>query len=643
MDKLFESAEAKLKEYWGYPSFRSGQDEVVLSVLEGNDTLVLFPTGGGKSLCYQVPALVFDGLTVVISPLIALMQDQVMQLKERNIPATFINSSLSRREVEQRLVNARNGMYKLLYCAPERLKTELWQAEMKRLPIDMIAIDEAHCISEWGHDFRPSYRDIKTVLSPIAEQVRWLALTATATPEVRDDIIKTLQMQDPKIITRGFRRPNLKWWVIHSRKKREELINAVTKASEKGDGLIYGGTRRNCEELAGLFTSKGISTEAYHAGIEPGKRKKIQERWISGETPLVVATNAFGMGIDKPDCRYVIHDRMPYSLEAYYQEAGRAGRDGEEAFPILFFNEQDLHTAESRLNEQYPTKEELQHAYQMICDSLNIAVGAQMEEMASFNVDDIVKRGKLSKRKVKACLMVLNQLEVITLIEDVAPSVSLQFTLSSSGLASFKEQMRNDDKREFIDKLQRMFGNLSYSNPVEIKEERVLDHLQVNRNQLIKGLNVLMQHDQILVYTLLAERSLIRVNEARSSKLPVDLKMVDAHRSSVFEKLEYIKGYVHTNTCREVYLRTYFGDTNAEACGKCDNCLRNADKDDSVKEEWVSSVVQQLENSDQSVAELSENLGLKTPEVKNVLRFLKREGSITVCKDDPSRYQLSED
>jgi len=326
---MFEQAPKNLEKYWGYKSFRPGQDEAIRSVLEGRDTLVLFPTGGGKSLCYQVPATLLDGLTVVISPLVALMQDQVQQLKERGISATFINSTLSSWEIEQRLVNARNGMYKLLYCAPERLKTELWEAELPGLNIDLVAIDEAHCISEWGHDFRPSYREIRSSLEPVADSIRWIALTATATPEVRSDIIENLEFENPKIISKGFDRPNLKWWVVAAEKKKQKLLQAVQKASPKGSGLIYGGTRRNCEELAELIEDQlGIGTRAYHAGIEQLKRSEIQEQWLSGELPLVVATNAFGMGIDKADCRYVIHYQMPYSLEAYYQEAGRAGRDG---------------------------------------------------------------------------------------------------------------------------------------------------------------------------------------------------------------------------------------------------------------------------------------------------------------------------
>ncbi|MBE80621.1 MAG: RecQ family ATP-dependent DNA helicase, partial [Balneola sp.] len=376
MQDYFHKAELNLKKFWGFNGFRPGQDEVVKSVFDGKETLVLFPTGGGKSLCYQVPATVFEGMTLVISPLVALMQDQVQQLKSKGVSATFINSTIPSYEVEQRLVNARNGMYKLLYCAPERLKTSLWEAELPRLNIDLVAIDEAHCISEWGHDFRPSYRDIKTSLESIADQTRWIALTATATPEVQKDIVESLGYEAPNVISRGFSRPNLKWWVVKSPKKKQKLEESVQKGAQKGDGLIYGGTRKNCEHLADRFSRLGIKTEAYHAGVESEKRKAIQQRWITGETPLVAATNAFGMGIDKPDCRYVIHEEMPYSLEAYYQEAGRAGRDGEESFPILLYRESDYYKADDRIDQSYPTLDELDHVYQILCDSFYLAVGS---------------------------------------------------------------------------------------------------------------------------------------------------------------------------------------------------------------------------------------------------------------------------
>ena len=625
---LFQSAEQNLKKFWGYDSFRSGQDEVVHSVFDGKDTLVLFPTGGGKSLCYQVPATVLDGLTLVISPLVALMQDQVNQLKEKGISTTFINSTIPAYEVEQRLVNARNGMYKLLYCAPERLQTPLFQSELERLNIDLVAIDEAHCISEWGHDFRPSYREIKPSLRLIEDSARWVALTATATPEVRDDILSILEFDSPEVISRGFQRPNLKWWVVHTNNKKGAVRNAVSKASQKGDGLIYGGTRKNCEFWAEDLTRTGLKTEAYHAGIDPEMRKAIQNRWISGETPLVVATNAFGMGIDKPDCRYVIHEEIPYSIEAYYQEAGRAGRDGNEAFPMLFYRESDSLKARKRVQDNYPTREELEKIYRALCDFLNLAVGSEMEELRGFELSQIQTRSGLSKHLCAAGLRILDQFGVITLIEDQPPTVNVQFTVSENILKQFKERISNVEKAEFVDRLQRLFGHQAMHHKAELELEFLLDKLAVSRNQLIKGLNVLMQNDQILVFDVQEARSLVRVLEARSSTLPIGKNEIENYRNSLLKKLEWMTSYATTTECREVFLRTYFGDVDARPCGKCDNCTRSAENAIGLTSEEISTAYLLLIHDQMDISTLAAKTGWRARKVEKILQHLIKEGAV---------------
>lgn len=641
LEELYEKTEHNLKRYWGFDNFRKGQDEVVRSVIEGTDTLVLFPTGGGKSLCYQAPATVFDGLTLVISPLVALMQDQVQQLKEKGVSATFINSTIPSFEVEQRLVNARNGMYKLLYCAPERLKTDLWQAELPKLNISLIAIDEAHCISEWGHDFRPSYREIRSSLESIADTTRWIALTATATPEVQKDIVESLGFSEPKVISQGFSRPNLKWWVTEALKKKQVLKTTVQKAAQKGDGLIYGGTRRNCEELAGLFSELGIKTEAYHAGIESEKRKAIQQRWITGETPQVVATNAFGMGIDKPNCRYVIHEEMPYSLEAYYQEAGRAGRDGEESFPILLFRESDHKKAIDRIEQKYPKYEELDHVYQILCDSFDLAVGSLMEESETLEVKALSQRGKISFGKLRSALSLMDQFDVISLQNEMKPAVELQFALSSDGLKDYKERVENDAKTEFVDKLERLFGPESFREPVFLDEDLVLDKLGIRHNALIKGLDLLSRNDNILKYTYHNERTKVKVLEARSRSIPVSKSEVESYRKNILRKLEHMYGYVNTTQCREVYLRSYFGDLNAEACGHCDNCLKG--KGGSASQPTKGEVVkihELLHDDAKSMTDLMGDTGYDRSKVDQILRYLIKEEKVTTVSEKPGYYQV---
>lgn len=628
MTDFFIKAKENLSQYWGYDTFREGQDTAIESVLSGTDTLVLFPTGGGKSLCYQVPATVLEGLTLVISPLVALMEDQVTQLTERGISATYINSTLTSYEVEQRLVNARNGMYKLLYCAPERLNTPLFQAEMERLSIQLVAIDEAHCISEWGHDFRPPYRKIRENLGRIAEHTRWLALTATATPEVREDIISTLEFDKPAIISKGYERPNLTWWVTKTPKKREKITEAVQKASAKGDGLMYGGTRKNCEDWAARFTNMEIVSEPYHAGLGADLRKDIQTRWIEGSTPLVVATNAFGMGIDKPNCRYVVHEEMPGSIEAYYQEAGRAGRDGEESFPILFNRKSDYGKAVQRIHQHYPTFEQIQQVYVALGDGLNLAVGSTSEEMIAYEVEKLSVRSSLPVSICKAAIRMMEQFGVVVTRADIDPMVSIQFTLSPEMMIKFKERCQNPEKAEFVDKLERMFGHFAYANMVELELDFVLEKLAITRNALIKALNVLMMNDHILMFTLYPERNMIRLLEARSREIPISKKIAENYRANLLEKLEKMHGYVQTQGCREVYLRNYFGDSGVKPCGHCDNCLKKKNEPEDLSSDELKKLLSLIEEKGIETGILVNELEWPESKVKAGINYLVREGLI---------------
>ncbi|GAA5521615.1 RecQ family ATP-dependent DNA helicase [Aliifodinibius salicampi] len=632
--KTLTEAREALKKYWGYSTFREGQEEVIHAVLEQRDTMVLFPTGGGKSLCYQLPSVVTEGLTVVISPLVALMQDQVQQLNNRNIAATFINSSISSWEVEQRLVNARNGMYDLLYCAPERLQTTLWQAELPKLDINLIAIDEAHCISEWGHDFRPSYREIRPALESIAASVSWMALTATATPEVRTDIQNNLELSEPVVVSKGFDRPNLKWWVLSSEQKDQKMLTAVRRASNTGVGLIYAGTRRNCEELSSKIQKQlGIETESYHAGKEPGDREQIQQRWVEGNLPLVVATNAFGMGIDKADCRYVIHYEMPYSLEAYYQQAGRAGRDGEESFPLLLFKPSDLRIAEKRIKDSYPEREQLQRVYDALCDSLDLAVGSEMETAEELSIDLLSKRAGFSKRITRSALNVLNHLGIIELIEYITPRIGVHFIANRDYIRELISKSENERKRLFLDTLLRQFGGEAFAEMKYLDFDYVREKLNVSPNAVKKGLQVLQDHDQILQFHSRGDLPLVKLLEERQSVLRLSKKELEQHRNTLLKKLEYMQGYIETEGCREVYIRQYFGESQVRPCGHCDNCLSEKKGEVQFMDSDLLSIKQALSKGGKTIPHLCRQFGWSRSRVKKSLSYLIREEKVKVNEE----------
>ncbi len=635
MSQLLDQARQNLKDYWGYPGFREGQEEAVSSVLHKKDTLVLFPTGGGKSLCYQVPATVFDGMTVVISPLVALMQDQVDQLKAKGVPATFINSTIPKKEVEQRLVNARNHMYKLMYCAPERLETELWKSYLPELPIEMIAVDEAHCISEWGHDFRPSYRNIKTAVAPVSDKVRWLALTATATPEVRDDIINSLDLNTPRIVSLGFERTNLKWWVLKDEQKEKRLLDTIKKAP--GSGLVYAGTRNGCEYLAGQISEMGISSKAYHAGLDDDEREKIQQEWISGKVRIVVATNAFGMGIDKSDCRFVIHYDMPYSIEAYYQEAGRAGRDGEESYPILICKQGDYPKARRRIEESYPNREQLVTVYDRLCDYWNIAVGSAMPEPRAIPFEKLSEHTNLPEKSVRAGVSILDRLGLVEIIKSYEHMIGVRFAISRDALQDTIRTTKNPAKADFTDRLARAFGPQSFVDTEYVTADYLKKKLELSIGSIIRGLMVL-EREKILVHTNIKDDPLGLLPVPRYKKFPFSGKELDKHRNNLLAKLEVMQNYADTRECRSRFLRIYFGEENVPTrCGKCDNCNRSQADD---KMGALKSVVSCLQDNECSFDEIKNQTGLQRKIVDEVIGQLMSEQVINRIEDDKVRYRL---
>jgi len=627
LSELFEKTKQSLKKHWGFDDFRAGQDKAVQSVLEGKDTLVLFPTGGGKSLCYQVPATVLEGLTIVISPLVALMQDQVDQLVKAGIRATFINSTIPSFEAEQRLVNARNGMYKLLYIAPERLKTTLWKSELPNLKVSLVAIDEAHCISEWGHDFRPSYRHIREELQSLPDETRWIALTATATPEVREDILSNLQFDKPEVIAMGFTRPNLQWWVHYSERKKDEFMQAAVRAAKKGSGIVYASTRKDCEHWAHALTRKGILTKPYHAGLPPETRSQVQKDWVSGEVPVVTATNAFGMGIDKPDCRFVIHYEMPYSLEAYYQEAGRAGRDGGESYPVLMYKKQDADIARSRILKSYPDLETLQKLYDALCDELNLATGSDHEYAEPVPVEAVAKRAQSNAPQVLSGLRILERLSVIEMSERSEPQLGIQFAVSEEILRNFIQQAE-EKKGEFVDSLFRQFGPMAFRQMYYLDVPYLQEKLHVNRNGLLKAVKLLSDVDQLFAYQWIGEEPMVRLINPRTGKLPADRTQVEHYRNVLLKKLDYMIQYAESNECREVYLRHYFGEINTTECGHCDNCMKKNTKKELYRTEDIELIRENLSSGEKTLDELIQLTGWKRGKAERLIQYLIREDKV---------------
>lgn len=605
-------------------------------MLEGRDTVVLFPTGGGKSLCYQVPAVVSEGLTVVISPLIALMQDQVDALNDLGIAATSLNSTISAREIEQRLVNARNDMYDLLYCSPERLKTDIWQNELKSLNITYVAVDEAHCISQWGHDFRPSYRDINESFEPVSDQITWIALTATATPEVREDIITNLELSDPNVVSNGYERPNLKWWVTHTQNKRKKLLQIVNRA--EGSGLIYAGTRKGCERLADALNNKEFKAIAYHAGFNSAEREEIQKKWINAEIPIVVATNAFGMGIDKADCRFVVHYDIPFSLEAYYQQAGRAGRDGEEAYPILLYQTADSHTSRERILQTHPSKEDLNRVYTALCDHLALAVGSEMEQAEAVGISDLGKRSNLAHSLVRGALSMLDQLGVIQMTEYYKAQIGVKLLRPRDQMDSYIHQHTNRDKAMFLDRFIRLFNPAVYHEMQYLEIDFVVDKLNVSANALKKAMEVLAK-EKMLQYTVTGNKPLIKLESARQKRLSFTRKTVEEYRERLLTKLDYIIQYAETKKCRSRFLRIYFGETEVpEKCGFCDNCLQSNNQPKEIDKELMTKIKELLEDGPLSRGQLAGRLGISKAQLDKALQLLETENMVNRVEEEEVQY-----
>ena len=574
-----------LKKYWNYDNFRPLQAEIIQSILDGRDTLALMPTGGGKSLCFQVPTMVMNGLCLVITPLIALMKDQVENLRKRDIRAAAIYTGMSYEQQKTALDNCMWGPYHFLYVSPERLESEEFRERLARLPICLIAVDEAHCISQWGYDFRPSYLKIAEIRDIVGDEAKRrkgdgtripiLALTATATPDVVDDIQERLAFREKNVLRKSFHRPNLSYVVRQTNKKADEIVHILSKVP--GSAIVYVRNRKRCQELAVYLQENGISSDYYHAGLSSKERSAKQEAWkkFKGEsletkgegTRIIVATNAFGMGIDKPDVRMVIHHDLPDTIEAYFQEAGRAGRDEQRAFAVLLYDpSQDKAKARKRVADNYPPKEFVVDVYHKTCDFLGVGAGSGLGHTFMLPINDLCRIMHLPILQTYASLHLLTQAGYIDFQEEqeIHPRVKIlvsQREISEYGLSEQQQQLLEILMRKYSG----IFTDLQY-----IHFDNIFQTLSTRQ---LHDLLVSLAQRHIITYIPHETANTLTFTRERQVDVHLSTDIYDNHRQQYIEKLKAMVEYADNNLyCRSQLLLSYFGETDAATCGSCDIC-----------------------------------------------------------------------
>jgi len=558
-----------LRNYWKFDSFRPLQEEIILSVLSKKDTLALLPTGGGKSICFQVPALVNDGLCLVISPLIALMKDQVENLRRKGITALSIHSGMTRKEVVNTLKIASNSNCKFLYVSPERLQTSLFKEYLPALGIQLIAVDEAHCISQWGYDFRPPYLRIAELRKELPG-IPVLALTASATPSVQKDICEKLEFVQHSIFRQSFERPNLSYSVFKVDSKINKLLDILN--SVPGTSIVYCRSRKHTRDIAGLLRLHNISANHYHAGLSSSERNERQQQWVTGHTRVMVCTNAFGMGIDKPDVRTVVHIDLPDSLENYYQEAGRAGRDGLRSYAVLLYHDNELKDLEQLPSIHYPSLENVRVVYQALMNYLQLPAGAGRENYYEFDLKNFVSKFSLDIQLVIHSLNILAQEEIISLNEQVFLPSTIQFTINKNGLYAYENDKAQDEP--LIKTLLRTYeGIFDFPTPVSerfisslLKEEESIIRQQLEKLGAIGIIEYVPQKDKPQLYCY--------SDRVKTEDLRINLNNLELRKRAYIERIGMMLKYIaQTETCRGSFIGAYFGDEQVKACGICDNCL----------------------------------------------------------------------
>lgn len=566
-----------LKKYWGYEEFRPLQEDIIQSVLQGRDTLALLPTGGGKSLCFQVPALCLDGLTLVISPLIALMKDQVFRLRQLNIPAAAIYSGMHAREIERLLDNAQFGSLKLLYISPERLSSDWAATRIRQMPVKLLAVDEAHCISQWGYDFRPSYMQIPQ-LREWHPDIPILALTATATAEVVEDIQQRLTFRQGRVLQKSFKRDNLAYMVRPSEDKIHQMLRLLKRAT--GSAIVYVDTRKATREMADILRRHGLSADHYHAGLDPEERHRKQEEWMLGKTRIIVSTNAFGMGIDKGNVRLVLHLYLPESLEAYFQEAGRAGRDGQKAWAILLYHPVDSRILEDKYTQSFPELEEVRRVYRALGSYLQLPTGSGKGESFDFDLHEFCQRFGLPSLRTYHALQLLQQEGLLDLSDSIRTQAVLHFKVNAEQLYDY--QLRNPALDPLIKTILRQYHG-ALSQPVYLKEQKLARFLKLSITRLQQLLQQL-HRENIAIYTPHKDKPQLTFLTERlpAENLQFDLAKYKFRKERFRYRIDQSMAYATEERCRSQFLLEYFGEKDAPLCGICDYCVAKTSKESQV-------------------------------------------------------------
>lgn len=625
-----------LEKYWGYDAFRHPQEEIISSVLKGNDTFALLPTGGGKSICFQIPALANEGVCIVISPLIALMNDQVSNLNKRNIKAIALTSKLSEDETIIAFDNLQFGNYKFLYLSPEKLQSDLIQQKIKQLNLQLIAVDEAHCISEWGHDFRPSYLNIGSLRDSFP-QVPIIALTASATEKVVEDIVENLGLNTPQIFKKSFFRENLAYQIYEVEDKLFKVEQILKKV--KGSKIIYTNSRRATVEISTQLNHLGYKTNFYHGGLNYDDKLKNYEDWLSEKAPIIVATNAFGMGIDKPDVRAVIHYNLPQSVENYLQEAGRGGRDGKKSFSVVLKNKTDIFNSQTRLKKNLPTIDFIKQVYFNLNQFFQIAYGELSEKKYGFNLAEFCELYKAPIVVTFNALKILEQESILDIDDNMNRKSSVRFKISSQAIFDYCET--NQSKSKLIQLLLRTYGGVFESSKA-INIPYLSKNLSISNSALTNQLKQL-HHDEIIQFYNANNNTQIQFLVQREDDRTINVrsKNIEQRNNQKVAKMEALLDFIENSSiCRSEQLLTYFGEHDLTECGICDVCISKKNQKKKKNKEEVSNEILSLFDNNKSLSskELTSQIDALEADVLFCLEILLEKNILAVTSHN--KYTL---